>query len=475
MAEPTVSEFIGILHISAAFFACGHILLTKEDEKTAMAWIGIVLLSPIVGSVIYFLLGVNRMRRKAAQLRGFPPRYRATYPDETAGSIQLPDISLLKQMHILGRRAGFEDFTVGNCIRPLMNGDEAYPAMLQAIAAARETVAMSTYIFDRDKAGLRFVKGLAEAKRRGVKVYVIVDGVGVRWSNPTVEGDLTEAGVKVARFLPTKFRSFRFVNLRNHRKILLVDGQSAFVGGINIREGNLIEEDPAKPVRDVHFLVQGPVISQINAVFEDDWRFAAQERISLPPWDGDGGRGVVPVFARAISEGPDNDRKNLQWLISGAIACAQERIRIATPYFLPNLTVINALQVAALRGIAVDIVVPEKSNVWGFAWAMSANFPRLLESGIRIFLNPPPFDHSKILLIDRAWCCIGSSNWDTRSFSLNFEINLECVDADLVAGLDMIFEAKRAASRMVCLDTVRSFGPAVRLRNNAARLFSPYL
>lgn len=474
MVELTVSEFVGILHVSTALFACGHILLTKDDEKTAVTWIAIVLLSPIVGSVVYFILGINRIQRKAAHLRGALLRDHPTCPHDSSESVTLPDIPLLRQMRTLGRRAGFEDFTAGNCVSPLMNGDEAFPAMLEAIAAARETVAISTYIFDRDRAGVKFVKALADARRRGVKVYVIVDGVGVRWSSPTVEGELMDAGVKVTHFLPTRFRSFRFVNLRNHRKILLVDGHAAFVGGINIREGNLIAEEPTKPVRDIHFLVQGPVINQINAVFEDDWHFTAQEDISLPSWDGDR-RGVGPAFARAIPEGPDNDMRKLHWLISGALTCAQERVRIATPYFLPNPTLINALQVAALRGIAVDIVVPEKSNVWGFTWAMTANFQRLLESGIRIFLNPPPFDHSKILLIDQAWCSIGSSNWDARSFSLNFEINLECVDADLVARLDQIFEEKKRASRMVCLDAVRSVAPAVRLRNNIARLFSPYL
>ena len=475
MIALTIPEFIAILHISTALFACGHILFTKEDEKSATAWIAIVLLSPIVGSVVYFILGINHIRRKAAQLRGVPLRYHPTYPRDTAEGLELPDISLLRQMSALGRRAGFEDFTAGNYVSPLINGDEAYPAMLGAIAAARETVALSTYVFDRDRAGMRFVKALAEASQRGVAVYVIVDGVGVRWSNPTVEGELLEAGVKVTRFLPTRFRSFRFVNLRNHRKILLVDGHSAFVGGINIREGNLIEEEPDWPVRDIHFRVQGPVIDQINTVFEEDWHFTAQEHISLPSWNRNGGGATGYAFARAIPEGPDNVRRKLHWLVSGALTCAQRSIKIATPYFLPNSTLINVLQVAALRGISVDIVIPEKSDVWGFTWAMSANFRRLLECGIRIFLNPPPFDHSKILMIDDAWCSIGSSNWDARSFSLNFEINLECVDADLVARLTGIFEERKEASRMVNLEEVRSLAPAVRLRNNIARLFSPYL
>jgi cardiolipin synthase len=459
MIALTIPELVAFLHFSAALVACGHILLTKEDEKSAIAWIAIVLLSPIAGSVLYFVLGINRIRRKAARLRGVPLHHHPTYPHDTTEGLELPDISLLRKMHALGRKVGFEDFTMGNYISPLINGDQAY----------------STYIFDRDKAGMRFVKALAEARHRGVAVYVIVDGVGIHWSKPTVEGELIEAGVKVTRFLPTRFRSFRFVNLRNHRKILLVDGQVAFVGGMNIHEGNLIEEEPDTPVRDIHFVVQGPVIDQINKVFQEDWQFTAQESISLPSWNRGDNRAVGQAFARTIPEGPDKDRRKLHWLVSGALTCAQQSIRITTPYFLPNSTLISVLQVAALRGISVEILIPEISNVWGFNWAMAANFRRLLESGIRIFLNPPPFDHSKILLIDEAWCSIGSSNWDARSFSLNFEINLECVDADLVARLDGIFQVRKEASRMVNLDAVRTLAPAVRLRNNIVRLFSPYL
>lgn len=476
MFDLQLFSILGIIHLLIAAVVCCHILLKKDDVKAAVAWIGLVILSPFVGSLLYYLLGINRVHRKASAVRS---RDELFDPHDTAlegTSLPFPVSPPVRQMYRFGRLVHLEDFAGNNFVKPLINGDEAFPEMLSAIAHAEHVIALSTYIFDRDRAGLQFVEALGRARERGVEVRVLIDDVGIRYSKPTVEPDLKEIGVKTGRFLPTfSTRFFRFANLRNHRKIMLVDGRIAFVGGMNIREGNLLKTNPKDPIQDVHFLVRGPIIDQINAVFEEDWLFTTEERVKLPEWPTDGEPADSGVVARVVPEGPDEDIEKLQWLILGALSCAQSSIHVLTPYFLPNEIVSHALRVAALRGIRVQILLPAKSNLFAFDWAMQAGFEQLLETGVEIYLSPAPFDHSKVLVIDQVWALIGSSNWDARSFRLNFEINLECADPKLGRTLCDLFEEKKSRARKVSLSEIRSLSTVIRLRNNLVRLLSPYL
>jgi cardiolipin synthase len=284
---------------------------------------------------------------------------------------------------------------------------------------------------------------------------------------------LRSKGVKTARFLATlSTTGTRFINLRNHRKILSVDGGIAFVGGINIRNENVLRGASRKKTRDVHFKVEGPVINQINAVFAADWEFSTREPLHLRQWPEDrqsNGR----VISRVLVDGPDDNYQKLQLTILGAIQAARHRVCVVSPYFLPDKTVISALQVAVLRGVRVDLCVPAKSNHAIVSWAMAANKKQLLEIGVRLFESPEPFDHSKLFLVDDDWCLIGSSNWDARSIELNFEINLECYDKDLNHQLKMTIEQKLDNAIELTEDPGHHI--FMRLRNNFFRLFSPYL
>ena len=429
-----------------------------------------------MGSLLYCLLGINRVHRKATAIRA---KDELSHPQDSAllgTSVPLPVSAQVRQMYRFGQMVHLEDFCGNNYVKPLINGDEAFPDMLSAIADAEHVIALSTYIFDRDRAGMQFVEALGRARERGVEVRVLIDDVGIRYTKPTIESDLKQVGVQTARFLPTfSTRFFRFANLRNHRKLLLVDGRLAFVGGMNIREGNLLKTRPKDPIQDVHFLIKGPIINQINAVFEEDWLFTTEERVELPEWPSGSESPEFAVVARVVPEGPDEDLEKLQWLILGALGCAESSIRVLTPYFLPNEIVSHALRVAALRGVRVHILIPAQSNLFAFDWAMQAGFERLLETGIEIYLNPAPFDHSKILVVDQVWSLIGSSNWDARSFRLNFEVNLECADPSLGRTLNDLFEEKKSRARKLSLHEVRSTSTVIRLRNNLVRLFSPYL
>ena len=379
----------------------------------------------------------------------------------------------------MGRITG-EPLADHNRLVPLDGGDTAYPMMLDAIASASRSVALSSYIFDRDPTGMEFVAALASAVRRGVEVRVLVDGIGASYSFPSIMRSLENAGVPADLFLPTSVPVyFPYANLRNHRKILVVDGRVGFTGGLNIRHGCRLSENPSHPVRDLHFRIEGPVTSQLLQVFVEDWAFATGERLTGPAWDADlsaATDGDDGVLARGVRYGPDDpDVGRIRLVLAGALAAAQRSVRVMTPYFLPDDAVCQALDVAAMRGVEVDIVLPGENNLAMVNWASTAMLWQVLQRGCRVWKTPPPFDHSKLMVVDRTWTLLGSGNWDERSMRLNFEFNVEAYHRGLAERLDDMIAERIAVSRPVTLEEVDGRRLPARLRDGVARLFSPYL
>ena len=458
-----------IAHFALGSLACVHILLTPKKQQNKIAWIGIIVLSPLIGSITYYLFGINRIKRKALLLAKSLPEARQTTPTCLQDNCPIPRVD---QHYALAIHK--TPFTRDNTITLLVNGDEAFPAMLKEIDSAQQSIALSSYIFDQDPIGITFAHALGRAVKRGVKVYVLLDDFGIYYSPRNIVHLLKKQKVHVARFLPLFKRTMSFINLRNHRKILLVDGRTGFIGGMNIRHGNLLHEKPQHPVQDVHFQVTGPVVDQIAEIFKKDWAFSCDTPLPLPRVNSS----APPpsnTYARVIPDGPDEDFEKLAWMLLGAIHRAQKSIRIMTPYFLPNNLITHALIHARLQGVQVEIIVPEKNNLLYVKWAMEAHYKNLVQEDIIIYESPAPFDHSKIFLVDDCWCWIGSSNWDDRSLFLNFEINLECWSCDLGRDLAVYFEKKRRQSRKITLEEINTFSIARKLRNNTLNLFAPYL
>ncbi len=470
----------GGLALVLSLLASAHALLHKRDPRAATLWVGFIWFAPLVGVVLYFILGVNRIKRRAVLLRGDLERFRAQHPVnectvERLGALLPPGGRHLTALACSTANLFSRPLLPGNRIEPLVNGDAAYPAMLEAIAQARHSVTLSTYIFDRDPAGLAFARALGEAVRRGVAVRVLIDATGTRYSWPSILGVLDRERVPQARFLRTfPLRRILEMNLRNHRKILVVDGRIGFTGGLNIREGHWLARQPSSPVRDLHFRIEGPVVAQMQETFVDDWFFTAGEALRGPEWFPPlEERGSV--IARGITDGPDEDFEKLRWTLLGALAAAQKSVRVATPYFLPDPTLIAALNLAAMRGAAVDILLPAKSNLPFVQWASAAHWWQVLERGCRLWLSPPPFDHSKLLVVDDCWSLVGSANWDPRSLRLNFEFNVEAYDPVLAQSLAAWFDERLAQSHQTSLAEVDARSLPVRLRDGAARLLTPYL
>jgi cardiolipin synthase len=469
-----------LLTVVMALLAAGHAILYRRESRAAVLWVGVIMLVPLIGATLYFILGINRIRRRAVLLRsGLLHMQSVSMPvrsptDESVHGVPEDARHLSALAKTVGRVAE-RPLLRGNQITPLPDGDEAYPAMLAAIESAQRTVTLSTYIFDRDEAGMTFARALGDAVRRGVQVRVLIDATGTRYSWPPILGVLRKERISYARFLPA-FPLWRLlsINLRCHRKILVVDGKVGFTGGMNIRVGHWPSKKSRHPIQDLHFRIEGPVVSHLQEVFAEDWLFTTGESLQGKSWFPQLDQ-VGPAAARAIADGPDEDPDPLRWTIQAALAAAQRSVKIMTPYFLPDQALIAALNLAAMRGVQVEIMLPEKNNLHLVGWASQAMWWQVLDHGCRIWLSPPPFDHTKLMLVDNYWSLVGSANWDARSFRLNFELDVECYDAALAAQLTSLFDRRQETAREITLTQVDARPLPVRLRDGVARLFTPFL
>ncbi|HEY6099244.1 MAG TPA: phospholipase D-like domain-containing protein [Anaeromyxobacter sp.] len=464
---------VAALSVAVALLASGHAVLHKRDVRAALGWVAFIWFVPVLGAAAYLVLGVNRIRRRAVALR--LPDVRARMPEALRPPPPaLPaDVEYLRSLVALGDGVVRKPLVAGNAVTLLPGGERAYRAMREAIDAAERSVTLSTYIFDPGEAGHAIASALARAHARGARVRVLIDAVGVRYGWPPMHRRLVREGVTTKLFLPRFTPGWLpFVNLRNHRKILVVDGRVGFTGGMNIRDDFL--PPPGRGFMDLQARLEGPVVEHLQTAFAEDWLFTAGEPLEggafFPPL-----RSAGPVLARGISDGPDEDFETVRWMLLGALASARERIRIVTPYFLPDAGLVTALDVAVMRGIQLDLVLPERGNLPFIQWAQTAQLWQVLARGCRVWLSPPPFDHTKLMVVDGVWTLLGSANWDPRSLRLNFELDVECYDPDLARSAEALVEERIARGRRIHLADVDGRPLPVKLRDGVARLFSPYL
>ncbi|MFU8814571.1 MAG: phospholipase D-like domain-containing protein [Pseudomonadales bacterium] len=454
-----VALLIGVL-------ASAHALLYKRRPRAAFGWIAVCLTFPLAGAALYFWFGINRAQRRARRLRDdehvdFPPEHAAPPPCGYEALAQL------------GAAVTGEPLLGGHAVEPLHGGEHAYAAMLAAIDGAQQRVFLVTYIFDTDDTGRAFADALGRAVARGVDVRVLLDGVGELYSFPRARWMLRRQGVAVRRFLPPRLLPPSFmVNLRNHRKILLVDDGLAFSGGMNISDRHLVDRvDNPHRVVDVHFAIRGPSVVSLLSIFMSDWAFAGGVEPAKAAVACTAGEGR----ARVIADGPDEELDRLLLVLVGAIGLARQRVAIMTPYFVPPRELLGALQTAALRGVDVSILLPGRSNLFFVHRATRHMLWELLQRGVRVYYQPAPFVHSKLLLVDDGYAQIGSANLDPRSLRLNFELTLEIYDRPLVAQLHEHYAAARARAEEIHLADVDGRPLPTRLLDGLAWLFSPYL
>lgn len=466
------------MHAALGALAAVHAMLYKRDPRAALGWVSVSLLFPFIGPLLYYMFGINRIQtqaRKLASLHRF--RLQIGYERGSRGGLPVtaanePGLPFQRFVQVSDRVTS-RPLIAGNMVDMLQNGEQVYPAMLAAINAAAHRVFLVTYLFEADAVGEAFVAALAAAHQRGVDVRVIVDGVGELYSWPRMSRVLRHAGVPVARFLPPRLLPPAFsVNLRNHRKILVVDGEQGFTGGMNIGARHLVGSTSGRATADIHFHVRGAVVSQLEDVFVEDWRFITGEDLAVLHAT------YMPVgaaYCRCIADGPNEDLDKISLVLMGAISAAQREITIVTPYFLPSREMIASLQSAALRGVAVTIILPQHSNLPFVDWATRNLLWELLQHGVTVCYQPPPFAHSKLFVVDDIYAQIGSANMDPRSLRLNFELNMEIIGAEGIPPLVEYARQRHRESKEITLQEIDGRGLITRLRDAACWLFMPYL
>jgi cardiolipin synthase A/B len=472
--ETLLGILLLVLNVTLAILASAHAVLFKRDVRAALGWVGVIWLVPTVGPLLYAALGINRIRTRARTMRRELvgpeiPALESGESDIVAAAVGEPHLRALR--HVVDRLVP-DPVVGGNRVVLLRDGDEAYPAMLDAIRVAERSIILTTYIFDNDVSGREFVAALAAAMERGVEVRVLIDGVGARYTFPPVTWVLKRARVRYARFLPPLIPwRFPYFNLRTHRKVMVVDGRVAFTGGMNIRVGHVLGKEPSHPIRDLHARVEGPVVAQLLRVAIIDWRLATREALTGAAW-APHAEATGHLYARAIPDGPDADFDIVRMTYLGALASAQRRVRIISPYFVPETALITALGITAMQGIRVDVVMPAKNNLALVQWAATAQLWQLAERGVHLWLSPGVFDHTKLMVVDDAWTLLGSANWDARSLRLNFELNLECYSRELAQQANELIDERIMDAQEVTLETLDARSLPVRLRDGVARLLA---
>jgi cardiolipin synthase len=452
------------------------VLFSRRSSQAKVAWILALLGFPWIGALFYGLLGRRRLQRQVLRLRGAAAASLVDVERRHRGSGVLPAPRAPGQatadLLSVADRSGSAPPVPGNEFTLLPEGPGAFAAAREAIEAARHHVHVMTYIFKRDATGLAVLRHLEEVARRGVEVRLLYDGLGsleairdgTAWLDP-----LREAGGKCAAFLPIgAFRAGLRVNLRNHRKLTIVDGDVAFTGGMNIAD----EYRTGANWRDAACRIRGPAVPSLQRVFAQDWHTATNEVLGdevyyhRVPEAGD-----VPV--QVVESGPDQEDPLAEDLFFSALVSARRTIDLVTPYFVPTEALEHALRSAALRGRRVRILLGETVDHRVVRWATDAYLPRMIQTGIEVWRRPE-LVHGKVLVVDGAWATIGSTNFDARSLRLNFELNVAMPHVRTAERILAWFESELShARRLTVEDLDAAWG--TRLLRAGSYLLSPLL
>ncbi len=472
-------HLVFILSLLIGGTAAVHAAMTKHDVRAAIGWVGIIMMSPLLGPLFYLVAGINRIRHShISDLRNKTLKDYASNVDPVLADVGIISGLQFQSLRVLGDRISHFPLRDGNHIQILSGGDQAYPAMIAAIDQAHKSIALQTYIFDNDVEGRKIVDALVRAHNRGVRVRVLIDAIGAKYSRTPIIRLLRKHDVPSALFMTNPLGVLRmpYANLRSHRKILVVDGRVAFTGGMNIRDDFVAAQAKEQLSSDTHFKVEGPVVLQLISVFANDWQFTTGEELPYGTWCSDTWAAPAPhVPIRCIRSGPDRYMACTHQMLLGAFAVAQHHIRIQSPYFLPDQVLLGALNTAARRGLQVDIIIPGRNNLRLVNYAMTAQLDQVIASGCRVWRARGNFNHSKLITIDGTWSYVGSSNLDPRSLRLNFELDMEVYSPDTALQIETLIDAEIEDADMVTLESLSATPFRKRLRNRIIWLASPYL
>ncbi|WP_027799535.1 cardiolipin synthase [Paraburkholderia dilworthii] len=491
-----VGTLVALAHILGVVAAC-HAILNTRTSQGAIAWAVSLVAMPYFTLVPYLFLGrskfagyadARRVENELLRAHAHPPEW-----DKLASSSRLPAHALGGRLvHSLTRLGGMP-FLPGNSVRTLVNGAATFEAIFEAIENARHYVIVQFFIVRDDALGEMFKEALIAKAQQGVRVYFLYDSIGSFDLPHRYVASLRAGGVETHPFATNRLFVNRLqLNFRNHRKIVSVDGERAFVGGHNVGVEYLGGKPPLSPWRDTHIEVRGPAVASIQFVFTEDWYWATQQLPQLdlppmPPSDAAEPLGQAQpanlahqstgydMHCLVVPSGPADKQETCSLFFVEAINAARERIWITTPYLVPDEAVFSAMRLAALRGVDVRILIPSRRDHVVVFEASKLYAYDSLRAGIRIFRYQPGFLHQKVVLIDCIAAAVGSANLDNRSFRLNFEIMVMTVDHDFAKEVEAMLLADFAQSREIDRNEYRKASALRRVLMHVARLFSPIL
>jgi cardiolipin synthase len=449
------------------------IVLEKRSPVATLAWILVLATLPIVGLVIWFTIGPRRLHRK--RLRHAKSRVLVREHASTSTSRRsIHEYPWKDQLVRLVTKSSGAPLMTCREVKVLINGKTCFDAIVEAIGRAKNHVHLEYYIFEDDETGGRIRDALVERAKNGVRVRLLVDAVGSPLGY-RFRTSLSDAHIEFARFNPLMFiGSLRpRVNFRSHRKIVVIDGDVGFVGGINI--GDDYNEGISGPsaYRDTHLRIRGSAVRELQLAFLEDWHFATGKMLTrehLFAHDDPAEDELVQI----IASGPDQDWQSIQQLFFAAITQAEKRIEITTPYFVPDEAIFTALVTAAMRGVDIHILVPRRSDSRIVSAAARSYYDDLLRAGAHIW-EFPKMIHAKTMVVDHKMGIVGSANMDNRSFRLNFEIGATFFHAEAVTALERQFAADLELSHRVTSRARHKLDVGARLFEASARLLSPLL
>jgi len=476
---------LGLLNLAVALFTIAWVLMTKSEATSATAWCLLIFFLPIVGAALFYLLGYQHVERPLHRKRRHKQRYKGqverTSADAGESSANDPSVdgdqtaALHREMRRIAALAGAYPLTLGNRLEAFHEGPPAFDAMRTAIRQARHHIHLLTFIFQYDQLGREFLELLTAKAREGVEVRLLYDAMGsLRLSHRRLAG-LVAAGGQALPFLPLHpLRRRMQINMRNHRKILVVDGQVGFIGGLNVGDEYLGKVTRFGFWRDTHLRLEGPVVADLQRIFAEDWDFAADEKLAAAKdserlyfrpsrVDGD-------LALQVVDSGPDRDEKSIRELYFAAILKARNRVWIISPYFIPDPGLRDALRLAAQLGVDVRFLGQHHPDKWLAQYAARYYWGQVLPAGDKVYQYTKGMIHAKVVMVDGVWASVGTANLDNRSLYLNFEVNCLIYAPRVVADLEAAF--LRDLDDAIRLDRHVYAG---RLLENTCRLFSPVL
>ena len=491
--DPAGLGLVSLLHMIVFLLICADCLLHPRDPRSALLWGFVAWSFPIFGPLVYLTFGVNRVhgkgwhkqhsdqnflnRRRSREQEAQPLAYWRQLQESLVASPA--DHRAAAFNATLNRIAPHHPLLGGNRIKCLVEGSETYRRMLAAIATARDHIHLQTYILGDDRIGRELMEALSARARDGVCVRVLYDQFGSAsarlrrfFHHYRNTPNLTIIGFTQVNPLKRQFQ----LNLRNHRKIMVIDGAHGFTGGLNVHAGHLPDGNHP-PIRDYHFDCHGPIVGELQYTFLRDWYYMtdedADELLSerhFPHVEPAGS-----AAARIINGGPTSESEALTDLFFNALESARQQVIAVTPYFVPPDDLLHAFRAAAQRGVEVKLILPGRNNHISVAYASQSRYERLLAAGVRIFERQTAFIHAKAMLIDDAVAVVGSPNLDVRSLRLNYETNLVVMEPELSNQLKDVILDDLAQSIEVDLAAWRERPASRKIRENLYNLMTPIL